>query len=41
MARLRARTAAYLAAQESSYSAWADISLVSAGDNHNEKEEEL
>lgn len=41
MARMRARTAAYLAAQESSYSAWANVSLVSAGDNHTEREEEL
>lgn len=41
MARMRARTAAYLAAQENSYSAWADVSPVSAGFNHTEQEEEL
>ncbi|KAJ5183387.1 hypothetical protein N7492_001003, partial [Penicillium capsulatum] len=41
MARMRARTAAYLAAQEDSYSAWADVSPVSAGNTHTEPEEEL
>lgn len=39
--RTRARAAAYLAARKDSYSAWADVSLVSAGDNHTEEEIEL
>ncbi|KAJ5157086.1 DNA repair metallo-beta-lactamase [Penicillium canariense] len=39
--RRRARVAAYLAAKEDSYSAWADIPLTSAGDNHGEEEIEL
>ena len=39
--RIRARMAAFRAAEEGSYDAWADISLVSAGDNHAEKEVEL
>lgn len=39
--RIRARMAAFRAAEEGSYDAWADISLVSAGDNHAEKEMEL
>ena len=38
IARRRARIAAYIAAREDS---WADISLVSAGDNHAEEEMEL
>ncbi|KAJ6119325.1 hypothetical protein N7523_003605 [Penicillium sp. IBT 18751x] len=38
IARRRTRVAAYLAAREDS---WADISLVSAGDNHAEEEMEL
>ncbi|KAJ5788620.1 hypothetical protein N7457_003610 [Penicillium paradoxum] len=37
----RARIAAYLAAREDTYSAWTDVSLVSAGDNHAEEEIEL
>lgn len=37
----RARVAAYLAAREGTYSAWTDVSLVSAGDNHTEEEIEL
>lgn len=41
LARTRARVAAYLAAREGSYSAWADVALVSAGDNHAEEEMEL
>ncbi|KAJ5807753.1 DNA repair metallo-beta-lactamase [Penicillium riverlandense] len=36
-----ARIAAYLAARADSYSAWTDVSLVSAGDNHTEEEIEL
>lgn len=39
--RLRTRVSAYLAAQEGSYSAWEDHSLVSAGFNHTEEETEL
>lgn len=41
MSRLRSRISAYLAAQEGSYSAWEDYSLVSAGSNHAEEEPEL
>lgn len=41
MSRLRTRISAYLAAQEGSYSAWEDHSLVSAGSNHTEAEKEL
>lgn len=41
MSRLRSRISAYLAAQEGSYSAWEDHSLVSAGSNHAEEEPEL
>ncbi|KAJ6102017.1 DNA repair metallo-beta-lactamase [Penicillium sp. IBT 16267x] len=41
MSRLRTRISAYLAAQEGSYSAWEDHSLVSAGSNHTEEETEL
>ncbi|KAJ5824008.1 DNA repair metallo-beta-lactamase [Penicillium robsamsonii] len=37
----RARVAAYLAAREGTFSAWTDVSLVSAGDNHTEEEIEL
>jgi hypothetical protein len=37
----RARIAAYLAARADTYSAWTDVSLVSAGDNHTEEEIEL
>jgi hypothetical protein len=37
----RARIAAYLAAREDTYSAWTDVSLVSARDNHTEEEIEL
>ncbi|OQE39008.1 hypothetical protein PENCOP_c007G07097 [Penicillium coprophilum] len=37
----RARVAAYLAAREGTFSAWTDVSLVSAGDNHGEEEIEL
>lgn len=36
-----ARVAAYLAAREDTYSAWMDVSLVSARDNHTEEEIEL
>ncbi|KAJ5601015.1 DNA repair metallo-beta-lactamase [Penicillium lagena] len=36
-----ARIAAYLAARADTYSAWTDVSLVSAGDNHTEEEIEL
>ncbi|KAL2840248.1 hypothetical protein BJX68DRAFT_279056 [Aspergillus pseudodeflectus] len=35
------RRAAYLAAREDSYEAWASVSLVSAGNNHTEEEIEL
>ncbi|OGE51903.1 hypothetical protein PENARI_c012G02815 [Penicillium arizonense] len=35
------RIAAYLAAREDTYSAWTDVSLVSARDNHTEEEIEL
>ncbi|KAL3496628.1 hypothetical protein BJX62DRAFT_193658 [Aspergillus germanicus] len=35
------RRAAYLAAREDSYEAWASVSLVSAGNNHTEEENEL
>ncbi|KAJ0422295.1 hypothetical protein BJY00DRAFT_300406 [Aspergillus carlsbadensis] len=35
------RRAAYLAAREDSYEAWASVSLVSAGNNHTEEEFEL
>ncbi|KAJ5656922.1 DNA repair metallo-beta-lactamase [Penicillium longicatenatum] len=41
MSRLRTRISAYLAAQDGSYSAWEDHSLVSAGSNHAEEETEL
>ncbi|KAJ5085997.1 DNA repair metallo-beta-lactamase [Penicillium argentinense] len=41
VARTRARVAAYLAAREGSYSAWADVAPVSTGNNHAEVEEEL
>lgn len=41
MARLRGRISAYLAAQEGTYAAWEDHSLVSAGANHAEEEKEL
>ena len=41
MARLRSRINAYLAAQEGSYTAWEDVSPVSAGANHTEEETEL
>ncbi|KAJ5142698.1 uncharacterized protein N7515_001485 [Penicillium bovifimosum] len=37
----QARVAAYLAAREGTYSAWREVSLVSAGDNHAEEEIEL
>jgi hypothetical protein len=37
----RARVAAYLAARQDTFSAWTDVSLVSAGDNHAEEEIEL
>jgi DNA cross-link repair 1C protein len=37
----RARVAAYLAAREDTFSAWADVSLVSGGDNHADEEIEL
>ncbi|KAJ5543451.1 hypothetical protein N7461_009454 [Penicillium sp. DV-2018c] len=37
----QARIAAYLAAREGTYSAWREVSLVSAGDNHAEEEIEL
>lgn len=37
----RARIAAYLAARADTYADWADVSLVSAGDNHAEEEIEL
>ena len=41
LARTHARVAAYFAAAQDTYSAWADVSLVSAGDNHAEEEIEL
>ena len=37
----RARLTAYLAARQDTFSAWTDVSLVSAGDNHAEEETEL
>ena len=39
--RIPRRHAAYLAAQADSYDAWADVGLVSAGDNHCVEEVEL
>ncbi|KAJ5679126.1 hypothetical protein N7462_007370 [Penicillium macrosclerotiorum] len=39
--RKQTRITAFLAAQEDTYAAWADVSLVSAGDNHAEEEIEL
>ncbi|KAL2868836.1 putative DNA repair protein [Aspergillus lucknowensis] len=38
---VRDRRAAYLAAREDSYDAWASVSIVSAGNNHTEEEVEL